>query len=419
MQYLKIKNKGEVEVNAFELIGASTKVDDDTKIGMFGSGMNYAVAWLLRNKVDFKAYAGQNEITFGVQEVWMRDKAFSRITVNGVSTSFTITMGKDWKAWFVIREIYCNALDEEDASMEVVDTIDPIQGETHFYLPLIPDIKTVLDDWDMYFSDKRTDIVGQVNGVKVYMGGNDLIVYRKGIMCYHQKNARAMFHYDFDNVDINESRLIDNVWLVKTTIGGFLARDASDKIIKKLLPNMKDTFESTIDWNLYILSDVWERVIGTRPIVETELEGHYADISVGENPFVLPKVLCDELLKYKDNVRHVAGSIGPDGIVVRDTTDQEKYMLKLADAFCKECKYDVTLPILVCDFANSNIIATLHEGTIYLGTKAFMGVQTLIEAIIEEQEHHNSKAEDNSGKFELHLIRLFIGEKCKRFAYTI
>lgn len=47
--YLKIENEGTVPVEAFTLIGASSKRDDSSKIGMFGSGNKYALAYLLRN----------------------------------------------------------------------------------------------------------------------------------------------------------------------------------------------------------------------------------------------------------------------------------------------------------------------------------------------------------------------------------
>jgi len=52
--FLKIQSKGEIETEAFTLIGASSKRNDETKIGYFGSGLKYSIAALLRNNIDFK-----------------------------------------------------------------------------------------------------------------------------------------------------------------------------------------------------------------------------------------------------------------------------------------------------------------------------------------------------------------------------
>ena len=47
MQYLVIRNAGEIEPGALSLMGASTK-DSEEHIGKFGSGFKYAIATLLR-----------------------------------------------------------------------------------------------------------------------------------------------------------------------------------------------------------------------------------------------------------------------------------------------------------------------------------------------------------------------------------
>jgi len=53
-KYILIQNDGEIETNSFELIGASTKRDDKTKIGFFGSGLKYSIAYMMRKGIEFK-----------------------------------------------------------------------------------------------------------------------------------------------------------------------------------------------------------------------------------------------------------------------------------------------------------------------------------------------------------------------------
>ena len=63
-QFLKIQSSGEIEQEAFTLIGASSKRGDQTKIGYFGSGLKYSIAALLRNNIEFKVFQGEKEIEF-------------------------------------------------------------------------------------------------------------------------------------------------------------------------------------------------------------------------------------------------------------------------------------------------------------------------------------------------------------------
>lgn len=83
MNYLQIRSKGEIDIQAFTLIGASTKTGDSSKIGMYGSGNKYAISSLLRQKINFKVFSGESEIVFSTSPNTFRDKAFDVILVNG------------------------------------------------------------------------------------------------------------------------------------------------------------------------------------------------------------------------------------------------------------------------------------------------------------------------------------------------
>jgi len=41
--YIEITNNGEMDIDALHLMGVSSKRDDETKIGMFGSGNKYSI----------------------------------------------------------------------------------------------------------------------------------------------------------------------------------------------------------------------------------------------------------------------------------------------------------------------------------------------------------------------------------------
>ena len=82
MHYLKISNKGLLDVEALTLLGASSKRGDNTKIGMFGSGNKFSLAYLLRNNYELRIFSGLEEIKLTTIEKTFRDKKFNIILVN-------------------------------------------------------------------------------------------------------------------------------------------------------------------------------------------------------------------------------------------------------------------------------------------------------------------------------------------------
>ncbi len=121
MKYLKISNKGLLDVRLIMLMGASTKTDDPTKIGQFGTGLKYAIAYFIRNDVDFKLFVGEEEIEFSVTDENISGKEFKEIYCDGRSMNITTQYGYQWTAWEALREIYCNATDEGDDNKATID----------------------------------------------------------------------------------------------------------------------------------------------------------------------------------------------------------------------------------------------------------------------------------------------------------
>lgn len=83
---LQIRNKGEIPVEAFTLLGASTKREDESKIGFFGSGLKYAMARLLRTEKEFRIFSGTEEVVITTEQATLKDQTFERILVNGQQT---------------------------------------------------------------------------------------------------------------------------------------------------------------------------------------------------------------------------------------------------------------------------------------------------------------------------------------------
>src|SRR5687767_6513942 len=119
MKYLKIQNNGELDIRLVALMGGTTKANDRYKIGQFGTGLKYTLAFLFRNNLEFKIFCGEQEVSIHTEVEDIRGEKFEIICINGQRTSITTKMGEDWKPWMIIRELWCNALDEGGAEKEI------------------------------------------------------------------------------------------------------------------------------------------------------------------------------------------------------------------------------------------------------------------------------------------------------------
>jgi hypothetical protein len=120
MKYLKIQNDGVLDIRLVALMGGTTKANDKFKIGQFGTGLKYTLAFLFRNNLDFKIFAGNDEINIYTENETIKEDLFEIICINGNRTSITTKMGAEWSAWMIIRELWCNALDEGGSIKDVV-----------------------------------------------------------------------------------------------------------------------------------------------------------------------------------------------------------------------------------------------------------------------------------------------------------
>jgi hypothetical protein len=253
MKYLKISNQGMLDVRLIMLMGASTKTDDPTKIGQFGTGLKYAIAYFLRNDIDFKLFVGEEEIEFSVTDENISGKEFKEIYCDGKSMNITTQYGYQWNAWEAIREIYCNAMDEEEDSKTVIDgraIIKGVSGKTTFYIGVTDAIKEVLDKWDDYFF--KGESLFENEKVAIYRNtGTDLKLYKNGILIQSSGYYKSLFLYDLKQANLNELRQYQ----------GYLSGDIAEallssckEVISLLLAAIADKaktdlYEVKLDWS--------------------------------------------------------------------------------------------------------------------------------------------------------------------------
>ena len=433
MKYILIQNDGEVELNSFELIGASTKRNEAGKIGFFGSGLKYSIAYLMRNKIGFKIFSGLNELRFSTTTETLKGQQFERICINNKPTSYTVTMGFTWtEDWFVLRELYCNAKDESNCQLiKETELVNPTEGKTRIYVALTDKLQNVIDNWDKYFSLDRDFLFKAENVYTSYLGAQDIggkniqsvevfnktdgVIFRKGIRVGERK--KYIYDYQFEFVDINEDRTAKHLTAVSYTVYDLVVKLANEGYVASILRTGNDpepcgeysdllysTPNSTFNQDWIEFSHKYLVVVKEQ---EDKLQ---SEINKSKQEILyIPAQFARELKKaipsvYILGIGRAIGDVGMSDVI---RTSKMEYLLKETLTSLKEMRYEVNYPISIVQFDNNEILAQadLKEKQIYLSDIVFdKGRREIALALIEENEHIRSQHADETRAFQNYIF---------------
>lgn len=411
MKYLKIKNDGELDIRLVALMGGTTKANDKFKIGQFGTGLKYTLAYLFRNNIDFKIFVGDKEVELSIETEVIQDENFDIICINGNRTSITTRMGADWSAWMIIRELWCNALDEGGAIYDVVTDTIPEIGKTVFYIQIDKDFQSVMDNWGDYFIHGNEPLYDGPTH-RIYHGGEKLRIYKQGVLI-HTINQPGLFSYDVKNADINELREFKGIASYEIMKA---LKKTSPNVITHFLENVSDDhFEGKMDYNWYeSFGSVWRETIGNAKIIHQKavdtIKERGAEFDA-ETTIVLP-------LKVYNFLAAEFKGIGALRTADKINEFYEIHSQALADrmneclAILEVCEYAIhpELKFIFGAFGDKNIM-----GQVNMDTKEVMLSDSLLEkslfnfvaVIIEENEHFKTGFSDCTRNFQQHFINLY------------
>lgn len=421
-QYLEIKSFGHIDVEAFTLIGASTKRDNESLIGFYGSGNKHSIATLLNKGIDFKVFAGEEEITFTTEPKEFRGKTFDVILVNGQETSLTTTMGgNDWDSAFApIREIYSNAMDEDkDATLKSVSEIIPEHGFTKFFIEMTSDVKHFYNNVHLYFCNHNPKVLfsdGQ-NSVFENTDEGKVRVFRKGILSHLDEKKKAIFHYNIHDIDINESRVIKYVWQIESKVARILKACNDVSVVNQLILSLSGAnagyLEHECTWETYTnFSDAWYQATSNKKFAPVEFLQMFDDRDL-KGRFQLPMKLLKALKSQFEDL-DVLGLNSKSEVSFVEVEPKEILLNKVLDALdllkntAYKNRFDYSVNIKYVKFFDAHTLGLAENDTIYLSQKLdTYSVDEIAKIIIEENEHNLTGYGDETREFQNHLFNLY------------
>lgn len=410
MKYLKISSIGLLDIRLVYLMGGTTKADDQYKIGQFGTGLKYTLAYLLRNNNQFKVFIDGKELNITTKKEVIRETEFNIIYINSERSSVTTNMGMDWEAWMIIRELWCNALDEIDPQYSVVEAITPVEGTTEFYIEMKPDIIDVYNNWSKYFIHDLIPLL-EHKDFKIYSGGETLCLYKNGVLI-HESKAKSVFRYDILNASLNELRQAVNStdYLISKCIPHF------DGLCAEIfLNNIKGCYEEEMDYSWsYNLGDGWGEAVGNGKYVDYEtyarIKDKYPNIE-NQEIVQVPKGIFKKLIKKFPSISLVRASDKLNEFYETYSDTLHDKIKNCIDILEKAGYFiDPNLKIITGVFGNKSLVGQVDMDAKEIRLNQDLESKSdidLITTLIEENEHYKTEFDDYSRQFQQHFINLY------------
>lgn len=433
MKYLKIQNNGELDIRLVALMGGTTKSNDQFKIGQFGTGLKYTLAYLFRNNLHFKIFSGDSPVDVSLETETIKDEVFEIICVNKNRTSITTKMGLEWKGWMIIRELWCNALDEGGHTKSIVysDNLTDVssevsKGTTTFFIQINDEIQKVLDNWNQFFVHEQEPLFDSPT-CAIYPGGDSLRIYKQGVLIKSLKGKKSLFSYDYKYASINELREYNGS--ASHVIFECLSQ-MDTKLITYFLENItEEHYEGSpdMDYSWYSrFGKQWREAIGNGKLIHKEavqnIKARGLTIDL-DSMIQVPKKVYEALSNQFEGIGalRVSDKINEFYETYSAESDEK---IKQGLVVLEEAGYNFSpeLKFIYGVFGDKKVWAKVNMDTkeVFISENiADKSLFDVVTTLIEENEHYKSGHEDCSRQFQQHFIDLYANQLLKNAEITL
>lgn len=369
---------------SWELMGISAK-ECKSPIGLYGTGLKYAIAVLLRTGHSVTIQTESDTFNFSLKPLSFRGKDFDQVVCNGKDLPFTTEYGKLWEVWMAYRELVSNTIDEGGLHFAG----DPFDHGTSIVVEGEAIHQCLLNHSKYFVGDREP--VDECHKIRVYQG--DGTIYYRGVRVGAVKDA--LYSYEIlEDITLTEDRTIKDPFRINSIIGWSYASFLKNKELIRHVITCKKRWETDLDFDwswseemTEVAQEVWE----TAP---TSLNSSVASI-----------------LKKRLKADAELSTCEP--------TEEQQIMITAALDFLAKAGYPVQATIKIVNNADTGNLAFVHKEQIYLTSRAFeKGLFELVTVLLEEHFHTIGFADLNRG-FQTYLHEQIVTQCKKRLKIAL
>lgn len=262
-QAVVFQTPGLIDIRAFTVFGVNSKPNTQNPIGYFGTGLKYAIAVLVRNKIPVTLWIGKHKYRFTLSKEKFRDTTYDAIVLKRdkgtfwtkTELPFTTELGKNWELWQAFRELYANTLDENgnvtqrdsrgssDGSLDILAE----KGYTTFIVE-DPKFVDVYLDRDKIFLPEAQHHRDSQDTVQVIDRPSAHLYYR-GLRVHDLKEPAMKTYNILRHTELTEDRTLKYEFMADWTIKEFIAKSDDTAFISDVLGAPSGRFEHELDFS--------------------------------------------------------------------------------------------------------------------------------------------------------------------------
>ena len=374
-KYLVFENSGEIDPRSISTFGVNSKEAGNNPVGLFGTGLKYAISILLRSGCGIMIHSGMKTHTFAVRKTKIRKDEFNIITMNRRALGFTTELGKTWEMWQALREIYCNCLDERGSYYCSSDEPTPKKGVTQVIVWGQP----FMDAWDardsVFLSTRPLEGCG-AEGARAHIHpGPSHFAYYRGIRAFSLPKPARFTYNILRKCDLTEDRTLKYTWDVNQNVAAAIMACENEQVIRTAVTSPEGEFEHDLSFNGNDPSETYISTLG---------------VLMRDNRYqVRPSA--------REGIRPYLTSMGKD-MVVQDLDELDSKRLRTAQNFLMQMGFDISKYALkVSPHLGDGTLGCADRGTreIWLSDRVFnMGTKQLVTTLLEEFLHLDRSLHD-------------------------
>lgn len=395
---VSFQNPGVIDPRSYRLFGASAKQQGSNPIGFFGTGLKYAIAIFLRLGCKIELYhGGVDRVVFSTADIQVRDSAFKVVVAQQQQLEaderwanvgepeelpFTTELGKTWKAWQALRELWCNALDE-GGEMQAT-RLPPREG----YTTIIVAGQPVVDAWHEREKIMLTSTPSALcQGVEIHARRGQAVYFRGIRVMDLPRPSKLTYNIVGHPVELTEDRTaMYSYWITHLIKNAIL--DCTDEwLVQSFIEATSNDFEYSIDMADGEPSELFLKVLEERVKLKVRLNS--------------------SILRLYE--KHRGFSLQAEEARLTATEEQ---MLERAREFCRALGLDPDAhPIKVTNTLEDNVLgrADRVEGVVWLTKRCFMqGTKIVAGTLMEELVHMQRGLTDESRPLQNFLVDMIV-----------